>query len=284
MEDKERQPTSVKLPQWCWWVLSGIIIVFLGYLCYVIYITESPNTVSQQGQLGDSFGLVNAFFAALAFWGVIVAMTLQRQELALQREELKNTQKVMKGQEEQLEAQNRTFQHQKFESSFFQLLGLYNSIIDTMEIPGRSGNGRRNSFSTMHQKLNMLTNTQNDPSWAQASRRLLDQLQTEVDGVSWEEDTKQIIVGEIDERGEEFLKNYQVYVGHYFHHLYNMFNFVDKEDSFLNPQEKNYYTNLIQAQLSGYELAVLFYYALNKQEKRFQAFDREICIAQKSGF
>ena len=277
--------SSERLRLWPWLLLSFSIVIILWSI-YIIWFPYWIPNLGRRGQFGDSFGAINALFSGLAFACVICTLIFQMKELRLQRKELENTQQVMKGQEKQLEAQNRTLQHQNFESSFFQLLGLYNSIIDTMEIPGGrgSGNERRNSFITMHQKLNMLVNYSGNMGWEEPSQRLLNQLGTEVEEASWKEDTKRIIVEEIDKRGEGFLKDYQVYVGHYFRHLYNMFNFVDKEDNFLTSQEKKYYTNLILAQLSGHELAVLFYYALNKREKDFKLLIEKYALLKNLDF
>lgn len=275
--------SSERLRLWPWLLLSFSIVIILWSI-YIIWFPYWIPNLGRRGQFGDSFGAINALFSGLAFACVICTLIFQMKELRLQRKELENTQQVMKGQEKQLEAQNRTLQHQNFESSFFQLLSLYNSIVDTMEIPGRSNNERHHSFRAMHEKLNMLVNYSGNMGWEEHSQRLLNQLGTEVEEASWKEDTKQIIVEEIDERGEGFLKDYEVYVGHYFRHLYNMFNFVDKEDNFLTSQEKKYYTNLIGAQLSGYELAVLFYYALNKREKDFKRLIEKYALLKNLDF
>lgn len=77
---------------------------FLGYVALVVIViwilvgfgvswfSCSPE---QSGQLGDSFGVVNALFSGLAFAGVICAILMQRQELKLQRTELALTRKVL---------------------------------------------------------------------------------------------------------------------------------------------------------------------------------------------
>ena len=48
-----------------------------------------------QGTFGDTFGVLNALFSGLAIGGVIVAVIMQKQELAYQREELKLTRKEL---------------------------------------------------------------------------------------------------------------------------------------------------------------------------------------------
>jgi hypothetical protein len=59
-------------------------------------------TPTERGQVGDLFGAVNALFSGLAFAGLIIAITLQRQELAIQREELRLQRDEMAKSREQL--------------------------------------------------------------------------------------------------------------------------------------------------------------------------------------
>ena len=123
-----------KVWPWIWLIVAFVIIIWSLFLLewFPWWITE------ERGEFGDSFGVVNALFSGLAFAGVIWAIILQKKELALQREELANTREEIKGQKEQLEAQNQTLQKQNFESSFFQLLGLYNDIVNSMAVQRNS--------------------------------------------------------------------------------------------------------------------------------------------------
>ena len=52
-------------------------------------------------------------------------------------------------------------------------------------------------------------------------------------------------------------------VGHYFRNLYNLIKFVDRNDN-MNYEDKKVYTNIVRAQLSSYELLLLFYNCLSK--------------------
>ena len=141
--------------------LGIVSLIVVPYIWGILVFPEWIPSVQDRGQWGDSFGIVTSFFTALAFIGVIWTihqsnkqhreqlasqqkeLRLQRKELELQREELTHTREEIKGQKEQLAAQNKTLRHQNFENSFFQLLSLYNDIIDTIEIPS----GRFHKFS-----------------------------------------------------------------------------------------------------------------------------------------
>ncbi|MEL6918899.1 MAG: hypothetical protein AAFO99_14365, partial [Bacteroidota bacterium] len=65
-------------------LLMSIVVVILtwGSTLIVLGLGETP------GAIGDSFGMVNALFSALAFAFLIYTSLLQTEELKLQREEL----------------------------------------------------------------------------------------------------------------------------------------------------------------------------------------------------
>lgn len=70
-----------------------LIVCFWAALPIAAYY-NLPDWASR-GQFGDVFGAVNALFSGLAFAGLIVAILLQREDLALQREELTLTRKEL---------------------------------------------------------------------------------------------------------------------------------------------------------------------------------------------
>ncbi len=279
------------LKQICdWWGVVKIILTWLGIgatvgiVLYIWGVLMFPNFVSmvdQRGQWGDSFGVVVAFFSGLGFIALIWTirqsnkqhrevlesqqeeLRLQRKELELQREELTHTREEIKGQKEQLALQNETLRHQNFESSFFQLLGLYNNIIDAMEISAsHSHASKRDSFRLIHHELRYSNNL---------SGETLEQTYSYISEREWDssEEEKQFMLKIINERHYLFFAKYQALVGHYLRHLYNMVKFVEEKD-FLIYEEKKRYTNLIRAQLSSYELALLFYNCLSDQGKDFK--------------
>lgn len=71
-------------------ILSLItVLIFWGITFLVVHFTDNP------GQIGDSFGMVNALFSALAFSLLIYTSLLQTQELKLQRDELRENRKQL---------------------------------------------------------------------------------------------------------------------------------------------------------------------------------------------
>ena len=273
-------------------VVVGIVLYIWGVMMFPDFVSK----VEQRGQWGDSFGVVVAFFSGLGFIALIWTirqsnkqhrevlasqqeeLRLQRKELELQRKELTYTREEIKGQKEQLAAQNTTLRHQNFESSFFQLLNSYNNIVDTIEVSISGGNKgtKRDSFRLLNYTLRYNEHQLSEESLERIFRGFLEM---ELDSGK---DTKQLI-SKITKRYEEFFAKDQEHVGHYFRHLYNMVKFVDEKD-FLTYQEKKRYTNLIRAQLSSYELALLFYNCLSDEEKDFKPLVEKYALLKNIDF
>lgn len=83
--------------------LIGIIAVFILWLFIPSIIILCFDGVESAGELGDTFGIVNALFSSLAFALLIYTSLMQREELELQRKELKLTRRELK---KSAEAQN----------------------------------------------------------------------------------------------------------------------------------------------------------------------------------
>ena len=65
----------------------------------------------------------------------------------------------------------------------------------------------------------------------------------------------------IDASYTKFYTRFGSIIGHYFRTLYNLIKFIHK--SGLEKTDKKFYTNLVRAQLSQHELALLFYNCLS---------------------
>lgn len=219
-----------------------VVVIWIGYF-YFISNYLFPNDLSSSGLFGDMFGGINALFSGMAFAGIILTiylqkreLALQREELVLQREELFLTRKEIKGQKEQLEAQNKTLKHQNFENTFFQLLALHNQIVEAMKF-GQPATTGRACFKHWYGKIEDYFN---DHGRRNTHRDLS------------ERDYANVVY-------KVFKDNFQNYVGHYFRTLYNIFKFINNSDV----ENKTLYANLVRAQLSSYELALIFYNCLS---------------------
>jgi len=205
------------------------------------------------GTFGDMYGAVNALFSGLAFAGIIYTVWLQRKELQLQRRELILTRNELEGQKRQLEAQNETLRKQTFENTFFQLLRLHNDILNTINIPvGRQATARgRDCFEQLWRAL------RNDLESRTREGGFSSRLEL------------------IDDSYQVFYSKYQSDVGHYFRSLYNIMKFIKQSEV----SGKRLYTNLVRAQLSSFELVVLFYNCLSKfGREKFKPLVEEFAI------
>lgn len=241
-----------------WLTLILLLLVSIVFISYLFFI-HKVNDLEQSGQFGDAFGVVTSLFSALAFIAIALALYYQVKEFELQREHL--------------DSQIFSLQRQSFEQSFFQLLGLYNSIVDDIDLSNLPSGGRgRDSFVKIVQALNMIQSFIPSPDWGDRSEKIYEILVSNNDiDDSWDRDLRNLIIEELDKRGRGFDKTYLVYVGHYYNHLYEILKFVDTKSDFLTTQDRNYYINLVTSQLSGYELSVLFYYGLFDHSKDFKS-------------
>lgn len=219
-------------------ILFGIVInLWLASWYFTINSSELGDWGARSA-FGDMFGSVNALFSGLAFAGVIYAIFLQRKELFLQRKELEQTRAELEGQKLQLEAQNRTLQKQNFENTFFELLRSQNDIINSIDLVDENNKVTRgrDCFAVFFKRYKR--------AWKRS-----------VDSKGEIEDKQRI-----NETYLEFYNDNGSEFGHYFRTLYNIIKFVNAS----NIENKKFYTNLVRAQLSSFELALLFYNCLSQ--------------------
>ena len=112
--NRERATTGFK---------SLILLIVICIFLFIIGMIGTWIWTDKPNEFGDSAGVVNALFSALAFAGVIYAIILQKEELEDQRQ-------VMIDQREEMEQQNSTMIRQRFEATLFQMLNLQQELIE----------------------------------------------------------------------------------------------------------------------------------------------------------
>src|SRR5690606_36778948 len=98
----------------------------IPFVVAAIYNFTNPSYLSLE-ETGSYIGGFSAPFASLsgilfvyvAFLGQRLQIIYQQQDLRTNQKELQETRQELKGQKEQLELQNRHFENQAFESTFF---------------------------------------------------------------------------------------------------------------------------------------------------------------------
>lgn len=106
----ERTPNEPKRPLWLRYLFPVlcclVFLIWFGFLTLQLLPSESLGRSSEwRGQLGDSFGVINALFTGLALAGVVTALLFQKEDLKLTRQDLQHTREEMKEQSEQLKKQ-----------------------------------------------------------------------------------------------------------------------------------------------------------------------------------
>lgn len=228
-------------------IIGGFIIVIVGG----IYEYQSEKSVHEAlGYFGEYVGGISGSIWTLA--GVILFYTalnrqnrefllqrdqlqMQRTELVMQREELKLQRletelqrKEFERQTEQLKTQNATLSIQKFENTFFQLLGLHNEIVNSNE--------SRDLGKDWAKKLYL---------------RFIGKYQR-LEGEDSEEQER------LDESYRLFPKRTE-YLDRYCNNIFYLIQFIDKSDI----EDKQFYTSIIRAQLTIYEQLLLLYFSLS---------------------
>lgn len=205
------------------------------------------------GTTGALWSAAGLFLIFAAFLAQLRQSALQEEEIRLNRLELRQTQVELRGQKEQLEAQSRTFKQQQFESTFFQLLALHHQIV--------------NGIDRVEKPLTLAAvfkPSRPEPAPEEfRGRDVFVRIFRDLKSTqkSFEEEygpaDLSVTVNEIYKR--VYTRN-QSDLGHYFRNLYTLIKFVKNSDV----QDKHAYTNIVRAQLSTYELLLLFYNCLSE--------------------
>lgn len=202
-------------------VSKALLFVAIAWLINATLILFFDST-EKSGQFGDTFGAINALFSGLAFVGLIYAILLQRQDIKIQSQELKAT-------VEEFKVQNQTLKKQQFENTFFNMISLYSEVIKNLNIRRSSG---AKDIDGRQVLTVMFDNFKRDWRASNGSESI--------------EERYQIL----------HKKQYPGVLGLCFRNLGEIIKFVDTSEI----NNKNFYVNILKAQLGLHELLLLFYY------------------------
>jgi hypothetical protein len=74
-------------------ILISLLIATILFVGYYFIVASSIENTEQRGQFGDMFGALNAFFTALAFFGLIYTIFQQNQLITKSKEQLTQSKK-----------------------------------------------------------------------------------------------------------------------------------------------------------------------------------------------
>jgi len=246
---------------------SGILLFIFGIVIFLwndsIFNSNGLLNSEKVGQFGDfAGGLIGSIWALAGVILFYVALNEQRQDIETNREVLKTQVKALEKQIEEFELQRQeleltrhvfieqrdTLKIQQFESTFFSMVNLHHQIVGSIDVDITKG-GKGFLFDEGPKKDITLT-----------SRDCFQHFYTEFEYYLTEEHKDESEIKRINSAYTKFYKEYQSDLGHYFRNLYNILKFINKK----NPGDKFFYTNLLRAQLSSFELLMLFYNCLSQ--------------------
>ena len=103
------------------WLLYLAVLFWADDICAYFKYTPHINHSSTFGVFGDYFGALNAFFAGLAFAGIIVTIRQQSADLQATKEEMRMSR-------EEMEEQTRQFKKDYLSNSFYRRLELIQKL------------------------------------------------------------------------------------------------------------------------------------------------------------
>jgi len=241
-------------------IIAGISIIII-IITFGIYFYQFNGVLSNNQQIWGVFGdyvggILNPIFGLAAFLALLFTIIIQSRSLGIAREELeysKNelelSRKELKNSADALRSQNETLKKQNFEHSLFQLLRFHNELVNSLDLMGKHkseiAKQGRNCFKILYEES------------SKSFKQLYDNFESG-------NINKLPQIKIIDHTYSLFFNQNQSEIGHYFRHLYHIYKFIHASDI----RDKFHYADIAAAQLSTYELLLLFYNCLSSMGKR----------------
>lgn len=231
---------------------SGLVFLFLTAFLFIVFyyfmaITNLywPFNGMQKdslGTFGDTWGMLTSIFSVLAFMGVSYS-------LVMQADAFKHSEKVS-------ETQQSYTLKQSFENNLFQMLSLLQEIISEVRV----------------RKTNVDEN--DDPvRVGRSTFKVIFELKYAKHKYTYN-NIKYDSLSEVYVHLSDLFKgrggDTQLNLGHYFRFLYNIFRYIS--ESSVSEKEKFEYAKIVRAQISNYELLLLFYNVMHVDGIKFQKY------------
>ncbi len=237
----------------CAWIFAGIGMVVIVFASIYWYLRKNTETDLELNLLGDFLaGTVAPIWSFAGLFLIYIAFLGQKQQLLNQQLEimysqlaLKYTRQELAGQKEEMKEQNKTLRQQKFENTFFQMLNLFNSIVNSFDI--------RNSDREVI--------TAGRKCFKEFYKQFESDLLYEVNnGFSFEkENLRSATIEQSRDAYSNFYERQKADLSHYFTVIYRIYKFIDQSDF----ENKTHYAAIARAQLSSYEQILMFYNCLH---------------------
>lgn len=200
--------------------------------------SELSTQTETWGQFGDYFGgVVGTLLVAATLAALLVSIRIQHAIHETTKRELDTTTRL-------LSEQGKAIRQQVFDATLFQMLNRFSAAVSSVHatqretLDVRSGAG---AFEVIYEHFR--------------------------DHFSWQPGDD--IVDSITQAHRQVYPVFETALGPYFRLLYHVFKRIDQEES-LSTQERINYSNIARAQLSRYELVLLFYNGLTPYGRKFK--------------
>ena len=211
--------------------IAGIVLFAID--CFLIVFGDKEKV----GVFGDFFGgILNPILTFLTFFGLVITIVIQRQELKLARVEYDKTSDALNT--------------QAIETTFFNILDLHHKIVDNLKL-NISELRYKTGYTIDYEEIDFTPN------------RVA--VQTTFEGRAVFEEVLKFLTrnsaspDEVVERYKSIQDGSNHMLGHYFRNLYQALKLIHNyDDSKVTESNRRKYASILRAQLSTKELALLF--------------------------
>ena len=224
----------------------AFVSVVLIFVVNIIFISTLNHTgMGKVGAWGDFFGgVLNPVLTFLTFTGLLITIILQQTELREARQEFKRSANA-------LELQHKATNKQSFEATFFQMLTLHNTIVESLQAAKGANGGKEGTLVHGRECFNIFYTELSDIHKEKVKKK----------SAPYTGNPKETIQAAY----KVFWNDRSRILAHYYRYLYNVIRFV-RDSDFCDDT----YLRLIRAQLSDQELLLLFYNCLTEQGSNFK--------------
>ncbi|GGH70233.1 hypothetical protein HNQ91_002969 [Filimonas zeae] len=249
--DKKRIEKNISLFNFLAWtcILLGLAFLIWGANVFGIVSEKAFKNEIQWEKLGNySGGIVTSIWSLGGLFFIYVAFLGQKTQMIYQEIQLER-QKI------EIEGQSAEFDRQRFETTFFNLLGLHNQIVENISAPGSI-----RGYTVLHK-----------PKGRECLTTHSNVFRTVLEGVKKEGViTDDLLL--VQHSYSAYFKTEEHELGHYFRNIYHIAKFIQQS----NVKEKKLYTGILLAQLSSPELYLLFYNGLSEYGGKLKTLIEEL--------
>jgi hypothetical protein len=251
--DKQKSRITESILKIGIWIssIAAFMFVVAGFVAWRWVHSENKTGLDDWGNYGSYLqGTVASLWSLAGTLLIFVAFLAQKQQLLRQEIELEEQAKQFRIQHESIKLQN-------FENSFFQLLNLHNQNTIQMRISVEQFGGHDSNIYNGRECFKILHNLLHAVYGSRTPEQNSD----------------------VNFAAEFYLRMFNVYeasLGHYFRTLYHVIKFINESDALKSEdpdtdcKNRRRYTSLVRAQLSAFELELLFYNGISPHGEKFK--------------